>query len=119
MKENVMTQKRLEKTKQFVTVAIFAIMYLATFAFVPSFAAADLGGLLNEMINIVKAIFVAVGIILLVYSIGQLTLAFKNEDADSKTRASTMLVVALVLIAFPGFIEALDLTQYLNDLLPS
>ena len=63
MKENVMTQKRSEKTKQFVTVAIFATMYLATFAFVPSFAAADLGGLLNEMINIVKAIFVAVGII--------------------------------------------------------
>lgn len=119
MKEEVIKQSNAGKVKRFLTVALLASMCMVLFAFVPAFAAASLSDLLNQMIGIVKAIFVAVGVILLVYSIGQLALAFKNEDADSKTRASTMLVVALVLIAFPGFIDALNLTQYLNGLLPS
>lgn len=119
MKEEVIKQSNTGKVKQFLTVALLVSMCMVLFTFVPAFAAASLSDLLNQMIGIVKAIFVAVGVILLVYSIGQLALAFKNEDADSKTRASTMLVVALVLIAFPGFIDALNLTQYLNGLLPS
>ncbi len=119
MKEEVIKQSNTGKVKQFLTVALLASMCMVLFTFVPAFAAASLSDLLKQMIGIVKAIFVAVGVILLVYSIGQLALAFKNEDADSKTRASTMLVVALVLIAFPGFIDALNLTQYLDGLLPS
>ena len=119
MKKEVIKQNNTGKVKQFLTVALLASMCMVLFTFVPAFAAPHLGELLDQMINIVKAIFVAVGIILLVYSIGQLALAFKNEDADSKSKASTMLVVALVLIAFPTFINALNLTQYLNELLPS
>lgn len=119
MKEKVITQSGAGKVRQFLTMALIASMCMMLFTFVPAFAAASLSDLLNQMIDIVKAIFVAVGVILLVYSIGQLALTFKNEDADSKTRASTMLVVALVLIAFPGFVEALNLTQYLEGLLPS
>ena len=60
-------------------------------------------------------IFVAVGIILAIYSVGQLILAFKNEDADSKSRASTLLVVSIILIAFPALIDFLGLTEYLNS----
>ena len=37
-------------------------------------------------------------------------LAFKNEDADNK-QERLLLVVALVLIAFPGFVEALKMLQ--------
>ena len=36
-------------------------------------------------------------------------MAFKNEDADSKTRAGTMLVVAIVLIALPTIVQGLKL----------
>ena len=118
MKENIITQNRTEKIKKVLTVTLIASMCMILFTFTPSFAAASLSDLLKKMIDIVKAIFVSVGIMLLVYSIGQLTLAFKNEDADSKTRASTMLVVSLVLVAFPGFIDMLNLTQYLAGLLP-
>ncbi len=119
MKEEVIKQRNAGKVRRVLTIALAASMCMLLFTFVPAFAVVNLSEILGKMINIVKTIFVAVGIILLVYSIGQLALAFKNEDADSKTRASTMLVVALVLIAFPAFIDALNLTQYLNDLLPS
>ena len=119
MKEEVIKQRNAGKVRRVLTIALAASMRMLLFTFVPAFAVVNLSEILGKMINIVKTIFVAVGIILLVYSIGQLALAFKNEDADSKTRASTMLVVALVLIAFPAFIDALNLTQYLNDLLPS
>ena len=69
--------------------------------------------ILGNMISVVGTIFTAVGIILAVYSVGQLILAFKNEDPDSKSRASTLLVVAIILIAFPAIVEGLDLTSYL------
>lgn len=70
--------------------------------------------ILGNMISVVGTIFTAVGIILAVYSVGQLILAFKNEDADSKSRASTLLIVSIILIAFPAIVEGLDLVGYLN-----
>ena len=65
------------------------------------------------MIDIIGMVFTAVGIILAIYSVGTLILAFKNDDPDSKQRASTMLVVAVVLIGFPAIIDQLNLTSYL------
>ena len=67
------------------------------------------------MVSIIGLIFRCVGVILAVYSVGQLILAFKNEDADSKSRASTMLVVAIVLIALPSIINGLNLTAVITQ----
>ena len=78
------------------------------------FAAEQIQSVLTEMIGIIGVIFQAVGVILSVYSVGQLVLAFKNEDADSKSRASTMLVVGVALIAIPGLIESLDLISMIG-----
>ena len=69
---------------------------------------------LKKFIGIVGLVFQAVGVVLAVYSVGQLVLAIKNEDADSKSRAATMLVVGVVLIALPAIIDALDLVQYVT-----
>lgn len=80
----------------------------------PAFADASISSIVSQMIEIIAQIFVAVGVILAVYSVGQLIMAFKNEDADSKSRASTMLVVAIVLVAFPTLIEKLDLISYIT-----
>lgn len=80
----------------------------------PAFADASISSIVSQMIEIIEQIFVAVGVILAVYSVGQLIMAFKNEDADSKSRASTMLVVAIVLVAFPTLIKTLDLTSYIT-----
>lgn len=65
----------------------------------------------QQIVEIIETIFQAIGAILLVYSIGQLILAFKNEDGDSKSRASSMLVVAAFLIGFPALIDKLGLTS--------
>lgn len=97
---------------------LFAALMLAAVTFMlivrPAFAVEGeqtVKDILEEMISIVGLVFSAVGVILAVYSVGQLVLAFKNEDADSKSRASTMLVVAVILIAFPAIVKGLNLVD--------
>lgn len=68
---------------------------------------------ITDMINIIVKVFRYIGVVLAVYSVGQLIMAFKNEDADSKSRATTLLVVACVLIGLKSIIDGLNLTQYL------
>lgn len=72
-------------------------------------ADATVRDIIGNFVGIICMIFQAVGVILGVYSVGQLVMAFKNEDADSKTRAGTMLVVAIVLIALPTIVQGLKL----------
>lgn len=72
---------------------------------------------LDKMLTYIGIIFVAIGIVLTAYSIGQLLMAFKNEDADSKSRASTLLIVGVLLIAMPFIINSFDLTQYIETAL--
>lgn len=81
----------------------------------PVFAAPtdDIADILTQLIDIIGTIFIGVGILLLAYSIGQLVLAFKNEDADSKSRASMQLIVAVCLIAIRPIIDSLDLVDRL------
>lgn len=69
---------------------------------------------LDKFIDIIGTIFIALGIILAAFSIGQLVLSFKNEDADSKSRAATLLVVSIILIAIRPIIAGLGLTDMLN-----
>lgn len=112
-------QKEGRVWKAFTTI-YFTVFLMAVFTMVQAFAtsgdsAATVSAILQQMIDIIGMIFVAVGIILAIYSIGQLVLAFKNEDADSKSRASTLLVVSIILIAFPALVEGLGLLDYLPD----
>lgn len=53
--------------------------------------------LVKNLLGYVFAIFKYIGWLLLAWGIGQLILAFKNEDADSKSRAMMLLVVAVIL----------------------
>ena len=69
---------------------------------------------LDNMITLIEKVFKYVGIILAVYSIGQLVMAFKNEDADSKSKETTMLVVACVLIGIQKFVSDSGITDYLT-----
>lgn len=65
-----------------------------------SFAATvDEHNLVSQILGIVTKIAMYIGIILLAWSIVMLVLAFKNEDADSKSRAIMLIVVSVVLIA--------------------
>ncbi len=106
-----------EKTKQFIRcpdkkgklmAAAGTAMATAT-AFMPmAFAASpdkvNIQEIISTMLGIICDIFFAIGILLLAWSIGMLVLAFKNEDADAKSRAMMMLVVSAALVGFRSFI---------------
>ena len=115
----VPSKKRGFSAKGMLFSSYFTVFMMTMLTMVPALASgaptATVGEILERMISIIGMIFVAVGIILAIYSVGQLVLAFKNEDADSKSRASTLLVVSIILIAFPALIDLLGLTEYLNS----
>ena len=77
-------------------------------AFTPiAFAASAPEQVLSKVLGLVCQIFLYIGILLLAWSVGMLVLAFKNEDADSKSRAMMMMVVAAALIGFKTFLTAI------------
>lgn len=53
--------------------------------------------LVTNLLGYVFGMFKYIGILLLAWGVGQLVLAFKNEDADSKSRAMMLIMVAIVL----------------------
>ena len=64
------------------------------------------GQMVGTLIGIICLIFRYIGILLAVWAVGMLILAFKNEDADSKSRAMMLLIVSIVLIAIQPLIQA-------------
>lgn len=106
----------IKKSILFVSIAIM-VTVICFMIINPTYADAksEIQGILTQMIDIVGLIFQAVGVVLTVYSVGQLVLAFKNEDADSKSRASTMLVVGVVLIALPSIVDGLNLIEKIGS----
>lgn len=106
------TDMEARKQKVMFAVAVVAT-FAAAFLLVQTAFAADayvstLQDLLTEMSDIIGVIFRAVGIILGIYAVGQLILAFKDENPDGKTRGATLLVVAVVLFCMPLIIETLS-----------
>ena len=69
---------------------------------------------IESMIDIICTVFRYVGVVLAAYSIGALVMAFKNEDADSKSRATTLLVVACVLIGIVKLVDKTGIKTYLT-----
>ena len=107
-----------EQMRGFIIAMVIITMMMMPCILNVSFADSDYAStirdLIEKMVSIIGTIFQAVGAVLTVYSVGQLILAFKNEDADSKSRASTMMVVGVVLIALPGVIETLGLVDMIT-----
>lgn len=104
-----------QKERRF-SFAVFAtVITLITIGLIlfPSYAdyVSDITDILQTMIDIIGTIFQAVGVILTIYAVGQLILAFKNEDANAKSNASTLIVVGIVLIALPAIIQSLGLVD--------
>ena len=62
--------------------------------------------IIKSLIGYVLGIFFWVGVVLLVFGIGQLVLAFKNEDGDSKSRAVMLALVAIVLMSLEAIVGA-------------
>lgn len=77
----------------------------------PTVYADKAGEAISAIVDIVFKIFKYIGVILALWGVGSLVMAFKNEDADSKSRAIMSLVVGICLVAldtlFGGFIDSL------------
>ena len=111
------TEEKCRRVKQFAISSAMIITMAIVFTVFPTFAnyKGEITTMLKSMTDIIGTIFSAVGVILAIYSVGTLVLAFKNDDADSKQKASTLLVVSIVLIAFTALINNLDLISKIGN----
>lgn len=72
-----------------------------------SMAAVNATDIFSTLVGYICQIFMYIGIILLVWAVGQLVLAFKNEDADSKTRAVMVMVCSIILMSVGQIIKTI------------
>lgn len=73
------------------------------------YAEDDLSKIMGNIENIVKTMFKAIGFVLVLWGAGQLILAFKNEDSDSKSRAIMSIVAGVALYGFASVATKLGL----------
>lgn len=105
------------KIKKYIPIALpYLLFALAIIAGTVAPAQADaLTEVTEKLLNYIGRIFKAVGVFICAYSVGQLILAMKNEDADSKSRAATQLAVGAALFIVPTLINSLQLTKYIAE----
>lgn len=107
MKEKFQKFKSLVKYNW---VTFCSTIMMARVGIIPSFAGnVSAKAMVGNMIGIVCSIFSYIGMLLLVWGIGQLVLAFKNEDADSKSRAMMLIVASIVLMSVRAIVGTLGL----------
>lgn len=63
--------------------------------------------LIGNLLGFVTSMARYIGIILLVWGIIQFIMAFRNEDADSKSRSIMVCVMAIVLISVKSIAQAI------------
>lgn len=105
MKEKM--QKTLKKLtgKRGLIMTVMSLSVLFVTCMLPVLAA-GVGDGVALLLGYVLKIFQYIGALLLVWAIAQLVLAFKNEDADSKSRAMMMLLVAVILCCLKPVVQA-------------
>lgn len=81
-----------------------ALTPMNVFAEMPTINASDM---MDNLVAVVCDVFRMIGVLLLVWSVGQLVLAFRNEDADSKSRAMMVIVCSILLISVGAIYQAL------------
>lgn len=113
------------KTKQVLKVAagIAAVASICTMAFASTGAGAStssVASIVGTFLGYVRDIFISIGVLLGVYAIGQLALAFKDDNPDQKSKAMMLLVCCAILIAIAPLmktiISAAGATNLVNNL---
>ena len=102
-----------EKTEKLEQAAAPMLAAGAAIGLVPTVYAADAKTAVKGIIDMVFQIFQYIGVILALWGVGALVLAFKNEDADSKSRAIMSLVVGVCLVGLKPLFGT-----WVNSLLP-
>lgn len=101
--------KAYEFAKKNTLALVASVTAVVPVSTVMTVCAATEDDLIKKVLEIIFDIFRYIGILLLAWSIGMLVLAFKNEDADSKSRAIMMMVVSVVLIGVKTIFNGLNL----------
>lgn len=105
------TSRRDQLMKMGAMLIVMTLIMTCIFAFAAPEVPGDLKELLDNMIFYVGLIFQVVGVLLAIYAVGQMIMAFKDENPDAKTKAATLLVVSIILITLPSIIDSLDLAS--------
>ena len=63
--------------------------------------------MVSTLLGYIFGIFQYIGILLLAWGVGQLVLAFKNEDGDSKSRAIMLILSSIVLMSIGTIVKGL------------
>lgn len=97
-----------KKGKVAVAMSVMLVMtaLFSLFVFAADASDGGMSDIINALLDVILKIFFYIGILLLAWSVGMLVLAFKNEDADSKSRSMMLLVVSIALIGLKPLLEA-------------
>lgn len=88
-----------EKLKSFITKTQY-LTSAGLVMFTPIlYSYAGVKGMVANIIATVGDIFLLIGAVLLVWAVGQLVMAFRNEDADSKSRAMMLIVSSCLMMS--------------------
>lgn len=101
--------RKLFYTASLAVVSVNMTVYAKTDTGIPSEVTETADDLVKKFVDIIFYIFRTVGILLLAWAIAQLVIAFKNEDADSKQRATIFLVISILLIVLKSIFDGLNL----------
>lgn len=69
----------------------------------------SLNDVMGNVQDLVETLFKSIGFVLVLWGAGQLVLAFKNEDSDSKSRAIMSIVAGVALYGFASITNNLGL----------
>lgn len=68
-------------------------------------------GAIGTIANIVIKLFLAVGVVLLMYSVGLFVMSFRNDNPEERHKATVMFVVAIIFLGMRTLaIEMVDKT---------
>ena len=101
--------RKLFYTASLAVVSVNMTVYAGPDTGIPSEVTETADNLVKKFVDIIFYIFRTVGILLLAWAIAQLVIAFKNEDADSKQRATILLVISILLIVLKSIFDGLNL----------
>lgn len=112
LKNFVQNKQLVIKTLVLITCVLTTLACSTCLAFADDTTATP-GEIIQGLLNVIFDIAGYIGVLLLAWGGITLFLAIRNEDADSKSRAVMLLVVAIGLICFGAiFGEVIKLTGY-------
>ncbi len=108
----------LEKIRNFKfksIAAIMSVLSVSAFSSIFAFAAGESGGtgdpdianIIGQFLGYVKDVFIVIGVLLIAWGIGQLALAFKDDNPESKSRAMMMIATAAILVGVGSLMESI------------